>query len=463
MMKKILAMLLAVLMLISACAMAEGASGGHLIVRDVVIDMGDGQTLDLSGVDLTLALASDDVQSALRLALDAAGASVLNVIAAFDAEQLTLRADGISDVYAISYEDLMAMIEEAAGDVDLSESLQSSLDAGVAVGMSDGEMPEELTTLIDHAAEIFPNAVSEAGTEEIDGVEYMVYDVDVSEERMDLLLDDLIVFLDAYGQDGLEDSGYDSYRQMFDEANIRMTVDGTAYVAETEIIVDINANAFEGDETEPATLNIYLDITDDVENGAVEVYGVLSEVDGEETEEIVSFLATYTEVDGEFGEFDLGIYGPDSNEASFYVNVCAPAAQDEGLWEFYVSIEDGTESVSFYLDFGSVDGQDEFYAHLIVDEETLYINYEGADGVGVLSAGMIDGEDVYGFSATVEVAADDGAWLPGAADATVDMLTIDEAQLEKLSNEGMNLLMNAMAGLAQANETMEALIGGMMG
>ena len=152
MMKTILAVLLAMLMLISACAMAEEASGGQLIVRDVVIDMGEGGTLDLSGVDLTLALAGDEAQTALRLALDAAGASVLNVIAAFDEEQLTLRADGISDVYALSYEDLIALIEEAAGDIDLSEAFQSGFVAGVAVGASDGEMPEELVTLIDHAA-----------------------------------------------------------------------------------------------------------------------------------------------------------------------------------------------------------------------------------------------------------------------------------------------------------------------
>ena len=146
------------------------------------------------------------------------------------------------------------------------------------------------------------------------------------------------------------------------------------------------------------------------------------------------------------------------------MNVCAPAAQGEGLWEFYLSVEDGTESVSFYLDCGSVDGQDQLYAHLTADEETLYINYEGADGVGTLSIGVMDGdESVGGVSATVEVAEDDGAWLPGVADATVDMLTVDDAQLEKLSMEGMSLLMNALSGLAQANETLGALIGSMMG
>lgn len=464
MMKKILAVLLAMLMLISACAMAEEASGGQLIVRDVVIDMGEGGTLDLSGVDLTLALAGDEAQTALRLALDAAGASVLNVIAAFDEEQLTLRADGISDVYALSYEDLIALIEEAAGDIDLSEAFQSGFVAGVAVGASDGEMPEELVTLIDHAAEILPNAVTEAGTQDIDGVEYEVLNIDIDEDGMALLLDDLIAFLDAYAQDGLEGSGYDSYRQMFDEADLRMSVDGEVRGSEEEIIASINVNAFVAGATEPETLNIYVDLTEDFEYETVEVYVVLSGVDGEEEEELISFLATYTGADGEFSEFDLGIYGPDSNEASFYMNVCAPAAQGEGLWEFYLSIEDDGESMNFYLDFGSVDGQDEFYAHLSADEETLYINYEGADGVGTLSIGVMDGdESVGGVSATVEVAEDDGAWLPGVADATVDMLTVDDAQLEKLSMEGMSLLMNALSGLAQANETLGALIGSMMG
>ena len=281
---------------------------------------------------------------------------------------------------------------------------------------------------------------------------------------MALLLDDLVAFLDVYAQDGLEGSGYDSYRQMFDEADLRMSVNGEMYMAEAEIIADINLNVLVADETEPETLNIYLDIAEDVENSSVDVYGVFSEVDGEETEEMGSFLATYTEVDGEFGEFDLAIYEPDSDEAEFYFDMCAPAAQDEGLWEFYVNIEDDGESVSFYLDFGSVDGQDEFYAHLIADDETLYISYEGADGVGTLNVGMIDGvESMGGVTATVEGAGDDGAWLPGAADATVNMLTIDDAQMQKLSSEGMSLLMNAMSGLAQANESLGALIGSMMG
>lgn len=461
MMKKLLAMLMAVLMLISACAMAEAASGGHLIIRDVEIDLGGGQTLDLSGVDLTLALAGDDSQGALRVAVDAAGASVLNAIASFGTEQLTLRADGISDVYSIRYEDLIAMIEEAAGDADLSAAFQSGFDAGFAAGAS-GEVPAEVTALCEHAVEIFSGALTPAGTEAINGVEYDVYDLTVSEEQMAVLVDDLVVLLDAYGQDGLEGSGYDSYRQMFDEANLRMSVDGKVNMGETNVIASIDVNAFAADETEPETLNIYAEITEDVENSAVDVYGVFSEVDGEETEEMGSFLATYTEVNGEFGEFDLGVYGPDSNEASFYVSVSSPASQAEGLWEFYLSIADGSETVDFYLDFGSVNGQDEFYMHMTAGEQTFYINYEGADGVGRLSLGMMDGDaTVGGVSATVEVGADDGAWLPGAADATVDILTIDEAQLEKLSNEGMMLMMNAMSGLSQANESLAQMLGGM--
>lgn len=461
MMKKLLAMLMAVLMLISVCAMAEAASGGHLIIRDVEIDMGGGETLDLSGVDFTLALAGDDSQGALRVAVDAAGASVLNAIAALGQEELTLRADGISDVYSIRYEDLIAMIQEAAGDVDVSEAFQSGFDAGFAAGAS-GEVPAEVTALCEHAVEIFSGALTPAGTETIDGVEYEVYDLAVSEEQMAVLVDDLAVLLDAYGQEGLENSGYDSYRQMFDEVNLRLSADGVVKSSETNIITSIDVTAFGADEAEPATLNIYVDVTEDPENETVDVYLSLSEVEDGESEEILSAHATYTEVNGEFGEFDLRIYEPDSNEASFYVSVSSPASQAAGLWEFYLSIADGSETVNLYLDFGSVNGQDEFYAHLTADGQTFYIDYEGADGVGRLSIGMMGGDQsMGGVSATVEVGEDDGAWLPGAADATVDILTIDEAQLEKLSNEGMMLLMNAMSALSQANESLAEMLGGM--
>ena len=461
MMKKLLAMLMAVLMLISACAMAEAASGGHLIIRDVEIDLGGGQTLDLSGVDLTLALAGDDSQGALRVAVDAAGASVLNAIASFGTEQLTLRADGISDVYSIRYEDLIAMIEEAAGDADLSAAFQSGFDAGFAAGAS-GEVPAEVTALCEHAVEIFSGALTPAGTEAIDGVEYEVYDLTVSEEQMDVLLDDVAAIVDLYAADQLKDNGYDSCAQLFDEQQLRVSVDGTVNTSDAKTVVSINVNAITKDETEPETLNIYADITEEPENETVDIYLSLSAVEGEESEEILSTVATYTEVNGEFGEFDLGVYGPDSNEASFYVSVSSPASQAEGLWEFYLSIADGSETVDLYLDFGSVNGQDEFYMHMTAGEQSFYINYEGADGVGRLSLGVMDGDaTVGGVSATVEVGADDGAWLPGAADATVDILTIDEAQLEKLSNEGMMLLMNAMSGLSQANESLAQMLGDM--
>ena len=66
MMKKLLAMLLAALMLISACAVAEEAAGGKLVIRDVVINLGD-ETLDLSGVGLTLAMAGDGTQNGVNL------------------------------------------------------------------------------------------------------------------------------------------------------------------------------------------------------------------------------------------------------------------------------------------------------------------------------------------------------------------------------------------------------------
>lgn len=454
-MKKILAMLLAVLMLVSACAVAESV-GGQLIVRDVVIDLGGGQALDLSGLDLIMAVAANDEQAGLRLALEGAGQSALNAVAALGEEMLTFHVDGLSDVYSISYVDLMAIAEELGGEIEAP----AAFDAGFAVGASGDEMPAELEKLIEDAAEVFGASVTYAGTETIDGVEYEAIQISVDQDGMAVLLDDAAVFLDAYGQDGLEGSGYSSYSELFEDAQLTMQVDGMLYANDTEIIADIDLKVFAEGDPEPETLNIYAEITADTETA--EFFVMLSAAYGEETMEIASFTGSYTEVDGEFGEFELGIYAPDSSDAILYVSVTAPEAQGEGLWEFYLCAQDGVETVSFYLDFGSVNGQDEFYTHLIVDDETLFISYEGADGVGRLSAGMIeDGKSLGGFSATVEVAEDDGAWLPGEVGATVDLLTIDDAQIEKVSNEAMILLMNAMTVMASANETMASLIGSM--
>ena len=455
-MKKVLAMLLAVLMLISACAVAESV-GGQLIVRDALIDLGGGQELDLSGLDLILAVAANDEQAGLRLALEGAGQSALNAVAVIGMEMLTFHVDGLSDVYSISYEDLMAMAEEFGGEIEAP----AAFEAGFAVGASVDEMPAELAKLVADASEIFAGSVTYVGTETIDGVEYEAVQISVGEEGMAVLLDDTVVFLDAYGQDGLEGSGYSSFREMFDDAQLTMQVDGMLYANDTDIIADIDVKAFADGDSEPETLKIYAEVTGDEETEEFDV--TLSYVDDEENMEIASFVGSYTELDGEFGEFELGIYEPYSDEAILYVSVTAPAAQSEGKWEFYLGAQDGMDTVSFYLDFGNVDGQDEFYAHLIVDEETLYINYEGANGVGRLSAGMTeDGKSLGGFSATVEVAEDDGAWLPGEVGATVDLLTIDDAQIEKASNEAMILLMNALTVMASANETVASLLGSMM-
>ena len=464
MMKKILAVLLAMLMLISACAMAEEASGGQLIVRDVVIDMGEGGTLDLSGVDLKLALAGDEAQTALRLALDAAGASVLNVIAAFDEEQLTLRADGISDVYALSYEDLFNMIVEAAGGDEELEAFVGGFESGVSAGMSaaDGEMPAEVAALVEHAAEIIPNSVSDGGTTTIDGVEYTVIEIDISEEQMDVLLDDVAAIADVYAADNLKDSGYDSCAQLFDEQQLRASVNGAVYAGETDIIASIDLNAITADMSEPETVGVYAVITSDAENGIVNVDAHFYTGDEDAREDFGALTATYAEIDGEFAAIELSIYDPADENSGAYLAVYAPSVQENGLWQFSIGTEDADEPVGFHIAFGNAVGQDQFTLQVVDGEEVVYIDYLGADGVGTLSAGMLDGEEVMGeISATVEVADDDGAWLPAVADDVVDMLTIDDAQVEKLTDEGITLLLNALASLSEANESLAAMLEGM--
>ena len=463
MMKKLLAMLLAALMLITACAVAEEAAGGKLVIRDVVINLGD-ETLDLSGIGLTLAMAGDEAQGALNLAVDAAGTSVLNAIAAFDAEQLTLRADGISDVYALSYEDLFNMIVEAAGGDEELEAFVGGFESGVSAGMSaaDGEMPAEVAALVEHATEIIPNAVSDGGTTTIDGVEYAVIEIDISEEQMDVLLDDVAAIADVYAADNLKESGYDSYAQLFDEQQLRVSVNGAVYAGETDIIVSIDMDAITADMSEPETVGVYAVITSDAENGVVDVDAHFYTGAEDAREDFGALTASYVEMDGEFASIELSVYDPADENSGVYLAVYAPSVQENGLWQFSVGTEDADEPAGFHIVFGNADGQDQFTLQVVDGEEVVYIDYLGADGVGTLSAGMMDGEEtVGGISATVEVAEDDGAWLPAVADDVVDMLTIDDAQMEKLSDEGITLLLNALASLSEANESLAAMLEGM--
>ena len=466
-MKKLLAVLLAVLMLISACAMAEGGFGGKLVVKDVVIDMG-GQVIDLSGVGLTLALASDGTQGGLRMAVDAAGANVLNAILASDAEQMTLRADGISDVYAVRYEDLLNMLMETEGGAEFMDAFISGFEAGYQAGLSvgtdmaQGEVPAEISALMEHAVEIISSAITIGDPETIEGVEYEVLNIAISEEQAGVLLNDLAAIADVYAKGQLAGSGYDSYGQLFDDAQLRLSVDGTVYMAEANTIASINVNAFAEDETESETLNIYADVTKDAENGAMDVYVALSEVDSEETEEIVTLSGTYTEIDGEFASFEMTINTPDDADNGVYAALYAPSVQGNGLWQFSIGSLD--DAASFHVALGTADGTNQFSAQVLSGEQSVYLDYIGADGVGNLSFGMVeDGERVGDVSAIIEVAADDGAWLPGTADETVNMLTVGEEQMQKLSMEGMSLLMNALSGLSQANESLAAMIGSMMG
>ena len=463
MMKKLLAMLLAALMLISACAVAEEAAGGKLVIRDVVINLGD-ETLDLSGVDLTLAMAGDGTQNGVNLVVEAAGASVLNAIAAFDAEKLTLRADGISDVYALSYEDLFNMIVEAAGGAEELEAFVGGFESGVSAGMSaaDGEMPAEVAALVEHAAEIIPNSVSDGGTTTIDGVEYTVIEIDISEEQMDVLLDDVAAIADVYAADNLKDSGYDSCAQLFDEQQLRASVNGAVYAGETDIIASIDLNAITADMSEPETVGVYAVITSDAENGIVNVDAHFYTGDEDAREDFGALTASYVEMDGEFAAIELSVYDPADENSGAYLAVYAPSVQENGLWQLSIGTEDADEPVGFHIAFGNADGQDQFTLQVVDGEEVVYIDYLGADGVGTLSAGMLDGEEVMGeISATVEVADDDGAWLPAVADDVVDMLTIDDAQVEKLTDEGITLLLNALASLSEANESLAAMLEGM--
>ncbi len=458
-MKKLLALLVALLMILSAFGVAEElpVGGKQLTIKDVVVQLGGGQTLDLSGIDLVLAAAANDEQVGLRLAMEGAGANILNAIMAIDDSQMAFHVDGLSDVYAISMEDLARMMEQTGAP--------GAFQSGFNAGFSEEDMAA-IEALMERVSEISANCVTPAGTETIDSVEYQVFDIVISEEQMTEILGGMMDFLDRYPQ-LLGDSEYDSFREMLDKENPRISINGKMYASETAAIVRFYETVQDADMEEPECMEIYFEATQQegaADMTAIDIYGTISEMDGDTATQVGAVNGTLTTVNDEFGAIETYFYEPDAEDEGVYVNVYAPSAQDSGMWQVSFGSKDPSETSSFDLVWGNAEGEDQMYLQIIDDEsDMVYVAYAGANGIGSIETGVYEGDTLMGgISANVEVADDDGSWLPGSAENAVNLLTIDETQTQKVSSEAMSLLMNVLYGISQANPDLGALISGAM-
>lgn len=463
-MKKILALVLAALMLLSAFAVAEAPIGGkQLTIKDIAVDAG-GASLDLSGLDLILACAENGEQSGLRLALEGAGASILNAIAAVDSEQIAFTVDGLSDTYAISLADMQAMAEAQGG---MSGAFQDGFNAGFSFGTDlVTEEAEAAGALIERAAEMISGGMTPADPQTIDGVEYEVTDVAISEDQIAELLDGLAEIIDRHPEI-MADSGYASFAAALEDLNLRMSAQGTLLASEDAMILSLDLSMMAEDMTEPETICFYMEAQVSADGLQTDLNIRLDEVEqdaqGREEDFICQIVASYVETEDGFGSLEASIIADEEGDEGIYLNVYAPSTQDNGLWQFSIGSISENESLSFHVVSGNADGQDLFSVLLYADDVSATFDYAGVDGIGEVALNVMQGDaQIINISASVEIADDDGSWLPGSARNAVNILTIDEAQMQKVSSEGMALLLNVMYGVSQANETLASLFSGMM-
>ena len=150
-------------------------------------------------------------------------------------------------------------------------------------------------------------------------------------------------------------------------------------------------------------------------------------------------------------------------------------AEEEGI---YAALNLDSDGEAFkYFTVSTLDNATEFYVFWGEDEDGFNVIVELADvneeielqaayimpddGKGSIGITASDGVDEFVIAADITVADTDGAWLPEIGE-TVDILTIDEAQVNALTMEAIGVLGKLMSACSAVSEDFAALMAEMM-
>ena len=338
-MKKLLAILLSALILLSACAAAEAAK---LTVKNVAASANGAVLFDLSGLDVELAVGTEDGRSGVSIALTSGGQDVERLTLAAIGSTVALFAGGLTDVYTLSIEQAAGILGQATGELDIEDAIE---DASQAMSPADAAAIEELAAAVQAA---FAAGVTDGGAGELDGVPCEITLVELSEEQLSAVLDALVKLLDNH-KEQLAGSGISSFSELRAALDPKLSVSGEAYETEDEECLNLTFTLTAAGLPAPATLEVYVECME----GAAE------------------------------GETSTGL---------------------------------------------------------------------------AFVAGM--GESAYTLTLALETAQDDLAWIPAELGETVDVLTMDQAQLQKLQSEAMAMLMRVMStGMTVIQQNLTAAQG----
>lgn len=442
-MKKLLAIFLCAVLLLSACAFAEGK---ELTLNNIQIDA-NGNPIDLSGIDLRLSYAEDGENSGARLAIDGNGAELANLTASLQGNELLLAATGLSKVYVLT-------LDDAAGEQKEQES----------VAFTEQDLNDFLAVwnawLADFEASMVPT-----GTEEIDGATYQNYSISISAEQLDTVLFGVCDILDrqsAIRAAVQKELGMDSLRALREASGIAMSAEGTMSIGEQDASAEVIYTLSDPELEEPEHIGMDIIITaleDETTAGTgLDVNICLYDADDAQSDDELDIGLTIT-LDGETftGMDGYVLLFEDGAEKGVYFGVYSPAVQGSGLWQ--VSLMSYDETTAVDVAFGKTEELDGVYAAVTADGSVLEFYYDA----GKAGLSLYSGEEYYSASADVTVSDTDGSWLALDGANAVDALNMTDAQMQSLETELLATLLRLASGLAASNETIAALLGGLMG
>lgn len=230
-MKKFLAFLMTLVMLMSCCAFAEAAevNSARIVLDDIVVYEGETALLDLSGIGLSLNVYDSEIPS-LQLALTAADEDVAGLSVAVEGTQLLLGMTGVSNVYSVEVVDVIEQIAVETNLIEVTEGEELTF-------IISEEDQQALAELVAEAVAMYA-ANTETSTEELDGTTYDITTSYLSSEDMAVLMPKAFAILDKYPQ-LLEGTELESFTKLYETAQPTMGFYVTTYSNETEFNFEI--------------------------------------------------------------------------------------------------------------------------------------------------------------------------------------------------------------------------------
>lgn len=170
-MKKIVALMVALMMLIASAACAES-----IIIADPVItlNMGGEQVIDLTGLQLSIATGEANGNPALQIDVSGNGSKLMGISANVTGEALVFAVDGVSGTYCVPLEAIMSQMNVSTNmdlsslDIDVN-ALMTAIQNGVEFDGTNFRVPY---TTVNEVLEIVAPAMASIEIPGVDMAEF---------------------------------------------------------------------------------------------------------------------------------------------------------------------------------------------------------------------------------------------------------------------------------------------------